>query len=210
MRNVILTALVSMTAATAPQLMANSVNVDWSAWSTPVAGEFNTLTSPGNFVQYYSPAAEYGSMTGAFPTFCIETTVDFNPGDPYYYSLSQTDSQGRSLSLGAAYLYYLFATGNLNYAYYNNSPGRVADAFQLQAALWYLQGGQSYGGYPNVLLGTDPYFNLATGPFGSVAGAMAPSGGAYGVYILDLWSNPNDTGPDRTNWSTFRTADQVY
>ncbi len=26
---------------------------------------------------------------------------------------------------------------------------------------------------------------------------MAPSGGAYGVYILDLWSNPNDTGPDQ-------------
>jgi len=193
-RNVILMALVSMTAATAPQLMANNVNVDWSAFSTAVAGEFNTYTTPDNFLPNYAPVA---IVNHGFATFCAETDVNFQPGQNYYYTLSQSDGTHGQLSLGAAYLYFLFGKGWLPGYDYLNIPGgsRVADAYQLQAALWYLLGGQSYGGYPNVLLGLDPYYNLAIAKFGGLANAQAPSNGAYYVDILELWNNPNDTVP---------------
>src|ERR1700761_3754268 len=72
-------------------------------------GAFDAVTSQ-NFIQNYAASATDG---GAFETFCIESTVTFAPNVTYYYDLTQADSAGRPLTMGAAYLYYQFATGQL-------------------------------------------------------------------------------------------------
>jgi hypothetical protein len=109
--------------------------------------------------------------------------VLINPGQTYTYVLSSEDSMGRSLSLGAAYLYYEFATGQLAGYAYNVPATRQADAGLLQSAIWEFQGGQSLSGFPSY--STDPFYALATNALG--AAAFSPSDGAYNVDIIQLW-----------------------
>jgi hypothetical protein len=150
-----------------------------SAYSYSDGGAFNAVTS-GAFAQNYAPSATQG---GGFQTFCIESTVTFAPNTTYYYDLAQQDSTGRPLTLGAAYLYYDFATGQL--AGYTDTP---TEAGLLQAAIWELQGGQSLSGFPSYA--TDPFYGLATNAFGGAAGAAAAANGAYNVDVLQLWDSP--------------------
>src|SRR5581483_1892629 len=137
-------------AVSAGVVRANSIVLTQNPYSYSVGGEFSAHVTGDNFVQNYAPAATYN---GDFETFCVEVAVDFNPGQTYTYSLSQFDSQGRALTLGAAYLYYEFATGQLSTLAFDSSASgydytdtatRNQDAGLLEAAFWALQGGQSY------------------------------------------------------------------
>ena len=100
---------------------------------------------------------------------------------------------GMPLSIGAAYLYEQFATGQLlgyNYANIpagsrtgsNNTPHGTA--FELQRAISYFMGEYSYNPYNIYMNGDVP---LPANPF-------APDNGAHGVSILNLWTpgQPHD------------------
>jgi hypothetical protein len=182
-------------------------------------GEFTAYTSQ-NFLGNYSPLATLsagggpylsGASTTGFETFCLETGVDYTPGNwggqTYYYTLGNTtqplpanasSGNGLPLSAGAAYLYYLFGTGHLAGFDYTYGPGRQADDNLLQAAIWAFQGQQTYGSYavpsadpssPNY----DPYYAGAITALGGLAGADSAYTGSE-VEVLQLWSNSNDTG----------------
>ena len=142
------------------QAQVNYVVLNESAYTFDVGGEFSANTTQ-NFLGNYSPSALVGT---AFQTFCIETTVDFIPGDLYTYNLSSVDSRGVALTEGAAYLYYEFAKGTLANYNYTDPTIRKADAGALEAALWWFQGNQTYGGFPNPT--TDIYYEEATNALG--------------------------------------------
>jgi hypothetical protein len=189
--------------AFAAEAQDNTVVLTQDQYSYAVAGEFSMDTS-GNFVGNYAPVA---TMGGNFETFCVESDVIFYPGQTYSYVLSDEDSKGRALSEGAAYLYYEFATGQLA-GYDYSSPAarfgslntsepmptqrlkasvfggsRLADAGELQVAIWEFQNGQSFPGYPSYT--TDPFYSLVTNALG--AAAFSPNNGTYNVDIIQLW-----------------------
>ena len=173
-------------------------------------GEFTaTFSSPtaqsATTAFYASPAI----VDGGVETFCLETGVDFYPGQSYYYSLgymSQPASpanpgigSGLPLANGTAWLYYEFGTGLLNGFDYAapTTPGsqRLADDNLLQAAIWMFQGGQTYGGYvtPNLSTDNDPYYNAAVAALGGLSKADSPYTGPN-VEILQMWDNADGTG----------------
>ena len=161
-------------------------------------GEFTAYTLPNTFVGNYAPGAQ---VSGGFETFCMETGVEFSPGTTYYYTLgyftkpdpgnAQQAGSGLALTQGAAYLYYLFGKGNLGGFDYTPGSGRATDDNLLQAAIWAFQGGQSLGTYPSGVVG-NPYYADATNHLGSAA-FDAYTGTS--VQVLQVWTNPNDTGP---------------
>jgi hypothetical protein len=165
-----------------PQVRANSVVLTQDAYSYQVGGEFNAVTSPDNFLPYYSPLAVVGN---GFQTFCIETTVEFSPGSTYSYTLSSSDSQGRDLTQGAAFLYAEFGRGILPNYDYADAAARNSDAAALQAAIWWFQGEQTWGGFPSP---TDNiYYEFAIKTLG-LAQADSANNGRFGVDVLELWS----------------------
>ena len=168
-------------------------------------GEFTAVTMSGpSYLSYYNSAATHadGSYTG-FETFCVETGVEFTPGSTYYYTLglvTQPLSGGgsgsdKALTLGAAWLYYEFATGNLANFNYGYGSARKADDNLLQAAIWALQGGQTYSGYPSLSSteANNKFFLAALSAVGGSANAEAAYSGTT-VQVLQLWANSNDTG----------------
>src|ERR1017187_7453442 len=173
----------------APAVMANTIVLTQGAYSYYVGGEFRTVTTPQSFLNNYVPAT---IVNGGFQTFCVETTVEFTPGVVYSFTLSNTDSQGRPLTQGAAFLYYEFAKGILPGYDYNtaNTPAdaalRLADAGELQSAIWWLQGGQTYPGYSTGGAG-NPFYDLALADLGA-ANLFAANNGRFGVDILELWN----------------------
>jgi VPDSG-CTERM motif len=160
---------------------ANSVVLTQNAYSYDVSGEFNATTTQ-SFLQNYSPSAIVGT---GFETFCIETMVDFNPGQTYTYDVSTVDSRGVGLSLGTAYLYDQFAKGTLGNYDYTDTATRNADAGALQAAIWWFQGQQTFPGYPNPT--NNVYYQEALTALGGANNADSPSGGRYGVEVFQMW-----------------------
>jgi hypothetical protein len=177
--------------------MANTVTLYQGSYSYSVGGEFTAIASPdllGNGYVLSTEQAVSGHGTG-FQTFCLETGVTFSPGTQYYYTLGTTTQplsgggagSGLNLTAGAAYLYYEFATGQLaGYNYANSGPGlsRLDDAGLLQAAIWYLQGNQTYGGYVTPTISNDPFYALA----------LANANSSYLSYVdvLQMWTTDNN------------------
>ncbi|HEY3755780.1 MAG TPA: hypothetical protein VGL42_06485 [Opitutaceae bacterium] len=166
-------------------------------------GEFTLFTTLAGQNTYYIPTgyasqatvtitangSSYSSNepTGTgFESFCAEDAVQFNVGETYnwtygLYLSGETpgqDADGNSitnLTEGAAYLYQLFATGQLAGYYSGNDQTRIDNAGFLQSALWALEGeipSDGTGGDPTVPLfqtGTDnPYLDLAVSHFGTL------------------------------------------
>jgi hypothetical protein len=170
-----------------------------------VGGEFTALTLPSAVSPYAPAALDTFSINGqsytGFQTFCVQTGVDFTPGTIYNYTYSLSsigNPDNFALSEGAAWLYSQFAQGTLaNYDFANtgtgtstSSPGlgatRTTDAGALQAAIWYLQGGQTYSGYPNGGAG-NLYYNEAVAALGaSAVDAPATLSTDSGVEILNI------------------------
>jgi hypothetical protein len=165
-------------------------------------GEFTAYTST-SYLGNYASAAKYA---GGFETFCIETRVDFTPGNwggpTYYYTLGSVSQplsppnspsgSGWPLSTGAAYLYYEFGNGALAGFDYTWGAGRQAEDNLLQAAIWAFQGGQTYGSYPNGGAG-NIYYDEAVTALGGVNNATNSYAGNQ-VQVLSLWVNSDDTG----------------
>ncbi len=189
-------ASVVVTMMAAPALLADStVTLTQDAYSYAVGGEFNAVTTgPQSFLNNYASSTV---INGGFQTFCIETTVDFYPNTTYYYTLSQTDSMvpGRALTEGAAFLYYEFAKGTLAGYDYTHTAARLADAGLLQAAIWWFQYHQTYSGYTIPTLSNNIYYALAMSTLGlTTATEETANNGTYGVEVLQMWANADDTG----------------
>jgi hypothetical protein len=163
-------------------------------------GEFTAYTTE-NFIQNYAADATYA---GGFETFCTEVGVDFTPynwgGPSYSYTVGNMATplsgggmgSGIALTQGTAWLYYQFATGNLNnFASFNYAygSGREADDTLLQAAIWALQGGQSYtaGGYASLSSteANNQYYLAALAALGGSANADSTYTGPT-VQLLQL------------------------
>jgi hypothetical protein len=191
----LLLALVSVS----PPVMANSVVLYYGPYSYSAGGEFTAVTDPIAFNANYaaSTLVATGSGTG-FQTFCVQTGVEFTPYNwgnptPYNYTTSLSSvgpSDAFALSAGTAYLYWQFATGQLKGYDYVDTATRIQDAGELQAAIWDLQGGQSYGGFPSgVGNGTtgNPFYNDALKALGSsVIDESVNASDNFGVEIMNL------------------------
>jgi hypothetical protein len=168
-------------------MMADTVQLSTSAYTSfNTGGEFTAVTG----------------LNGTFQTFCVQTGVDFTPfnwgGPPYNYTVS-LNSVGPSddfpLAEGTAYLYSQFSKGTLSGYDFNlgNDPTdaaiRQTDAGILQSALWWLQGNQTYGGYPNGAAG-NPYYDEAVAALGANVDVAATYSTDFGVQIMNL------TGPN--------------
>ena len=179
--------------AISPAVMAaNTVVLTQTEYYFADGGEFTAVTSPFNYAQFYAPSTQVavGGQTG-FQTFCLESDVYFWPNATYTYTVGNVDSQGRTLTEGAAYLYSQFALGELaGYDFKNNIAGgsRTQDAGLLQSAIWYLQGGQSGGGSFAAGGAGNPYYDLAATAMGSKLEAAATPD-QFGVQIMELWDS---------------------
>jgi hypothetical protein len=185
------------TAAFSPALMADTVELYYGPHAYYVGGEFTAVTTP-SYNANYSPLALVNvtdannvTQTG-FETFCMQTGVDFTPynwGNPtpynFTYSLNSIGAPDAfALTEGTAYLYYQFSIGQLA-GYDYTGPGRNYDAGELQAALWNLQGGQSYPGFPSATSG-NPFYADALAALGANIGVDATLATDYGVEIMNM------------------------
>lgn len=151
-------------------------------------GEFTAYTTPDDFLDYYTPQT---IVNGGFETFCVELSVEFNPGATYSFTINDTDSQGRPLTAGAAFLYYDFAKGILPGYDYNAGSGRDTTAGELQAAIWLLQGGQVNSSFPTGGPG-NPFYDYAASQLGTNEVTDA-NNGRFDVHIMELWDSDGQT-----------------
>jgi len=166
-------------------------------WMIGSSGEFTMVADAGvaaNLAGYSPYTVNQGGYANSFQTFCVERNEDITANTTYDVTFNTiTVFSGMPLSIGAAYLYEQFATGQLlgyNYANIpagsrtgsNNTPHGTA--FELQRALSYFMGEYSYNPYNIYMNGVVP---LPANPF-------APDNGAHGVSILNLWTpgQPHD------------------
>ena len=155
-------------------------------------GEFTAVTSNG-IPAGYSSLARFTNANGitGFETFCVEggtNDVYFTPGVTYTYTTSSQVLGGPQgalpLTVGTAWLYSQFATGQLT-GYYGAS-NRNALAGQLQNAFWTLENesNAAIAGWIQTLL---------TGQFGAsstIADWTAAAGANnFGVQVMNLWTS---------------------
>jgi hypothetical protein len=171
--------------------MANTIVLTQNSnYSYGDGGEFTAVTTGQSFL-----GNGYASSTlvnGGFQTFCVQTLVDFVPGTTYNYSTGNATAAnaiqgGITLTEGAAYLYYEFATGNLSGYTYTPGSGRVTTAGELQAAIWYFMGEGLASGFTT----SDQFITLADS---NLANPFAANNSLYGVEVLQLTtpgSNPS-------------------
>ena len=154
---------------------ADMVTLYQNAYSYSNGGEFNAIFTSGRNTE----------------VFCDEIGTEFNPGTSYTYQIVQTDSEGYTLTQGAAYLYSLFIGGTLQGYDYTDASTRKADAGLLQAALWTIQGQTGLpGGYtvPSTLPASpayNPFYALA---YSNLAFPTSANDGLYPVDIMQMYS----------------------
>ena len=125
-------------------------------------GEFTLMPGGGLevYLNNYDPLAKGESIafsdgtttTATFQTFCVEATGgEYILLNHQFIAALNTNAvaggtgnplgPGDPISVGTAYLYYQFAKGNLSgYNYTGGTSARLADAAELQQAIWYLEG----------------------------------------------------------------------
>jgi hypothetical protein len=202
--NLIRISVATVIAAAVPMMVnvvkanPNTVVLDTTSYYPGLGGgEFTAYTLPKTFLANYAPVA---TAFGGFETFCLETGVEFSPGTLYYYTLGNVtqpvpgnaqQGSGLKLSQGTAWLYNAFGKGLLGNFDYTPGAGRKADDNLLQAAIWYLQGGQTYAGYPTPITSNKFYIDAVNALGLDVLDDYTGSS----VKVLQVWANPDDTGP---------------
>lgn len=173
----------------------------------PFTALFLTGTPQGAVDANYSPLAltdDGGATATGFETFCVETGVNFTPGNwggPVYdfttgIQIQQNDSYG-FLTEGAAWLYQQYATGMLSTIDPNFSYTNSISSGSLQFAIWDLVG---ESGTPDSF--GDPgigqeLVNLATNKFGANAISEVTSTTDFGVQVLELTTVDGNDAQDQ-------------
>jgi len=182
----------------APSLFADigldgTLNFNASTYQNGAGGEFNVVTTG----------------LGIFATFCIEAQEHIGqpPSGPYTYTINTGTVSGGpgagaidphtglamdNVSLGTAWLYSQFLAGTLTLdtgagSYFD--ANRLANAGELQNAIWYLEdeGGQNNG-----------YVALAESALSlTEAQIKADANGAYGVMALNLFDANGSPAQDQ-------------
>lgn len=123
-----------------------------------------------------------------FQTFCLESREAISDKSATYVAYLNDKAinggvgpQGDPISVGTAWLYYLFATENPLLGYnYSPGTGRITSARALQAAIWYLE--DESGGFLTSAIQT-----LLINQFGSIANAKNDNAGQYPVKVLNMY-----------------------
>ena len=126
---------------------------------------------------------------GTFKTFCVEASVHMALGTTYYYDWSNVvQVQNDPISLGSALLMNNYALGlfGADYTLWGGATG-------LQQAFWFLE--NEAGGVNN------SFVAYAGGILG--AQLLNDANGAYGVKVMNLWSNSNGTGDVQSQIAYF-------
>jgi VPDSG-CTERM motif len=185
--------IIASVALFVPMASAGTVTMDYGSRHSGNGGEFNAYSAdaalaPATMGYAAQTIYDAGHGTG-FETFCVEENETFNPGSSYYYQISQQAVNGGvggphpdPISRGTAWLYGLFATGNLP-GYNYTGPNGNTSAGDLQAAIWFLE---DEGGANN------QFVQLVATQLGS--NYLLDNNGFYGVGVLNLWVNSNYTG----------------
>lgn len=198
------TGVLLLAALLSPALKADQIVLSVGPYQYDIAGEFTATTTPSLPVTGYTA---YTSTSSTFQTFCVQTEVDFTPGQSYSYTMGlsaigsgQTYMPGfnGSLTAGTAWLYAQFASGGLgsSYDYANASNSRKTDAGLFQAAIWALMGEAvpNDGAYQTATTLNNTYYAMTIAHFGgsvSAADAAVNSSDNDGVEILQLGIAPN-------------------
>jgi hypothetical protein len=176
-------------------------------------GEFTlkVISDSSNFLQNLSGYVETSSIetknvlstVNTFQTFCLEGNEYINPYTTYYAVVSDTNSavaggagSGGSdpISKGTAWLYSLFATGDLTgYNYSGTEAQREASANLLQKTIWALEG-------ESVTWDTahNAFMAAVENQFGSLDLANDDATyGQYGVYVLNMYTATGSYAQDQ-------------
>src|SRR5882724_3211038 len=176
-KTLITTIAVLLTAAT--QVGAVTVNVTEVSGYNPGqgGGEFNVNPVIGTG---YSPSVIVG---GGFETFCLSRNVGIIVPGTYNATVNANsvydfdNSTTKTMAKGTAYLYQQFATGVLGGYRYGQTiggttSGRATDAYNLQLAIWTLEGEYDYGSLAADL--GNAFLTIAANMFGGgTAGLLA-------------------------------------
>ena len=166
-----------------------TVTLSQNAYSSGSGGEFNAVTTGGNFLADYaaSTSTAVGAGTG-FETFCIDASHYWYSGVTYNATLGSTTyaGSGNQISIGTCYLYSQFAAGTLNgYSYLTTGSTRKTSAGLLQNTLWALEGEISSAGI--FVVGNVFYNDLMSEFQNSITAAEANAGtNNFGVAVLQL------------------------
>lgn len=156
------------------------------------------VTQTGDLdVSHYHSSALYAATSGdkgiGFGSFCLEYNEPFDPGDIFDYTIAsyanaggvggQTSPGQDPISIGTAWLYMQFATGNLgavaSSAGKSFSYSSTLDLRNLQRAFWFLED-EGQGSL------TNNYVQLVIGNFATLDVAKEHANGAYGVAVLNI------------------------
>lgn len=171
---------------------ADQIQLYTSSYSALPGGEFtlriiDSLNGPDlnlNLSLYSDDTKDIGDYDPSFQTFCLETGEYFSIGTTYSFSINDraiyggTDASGDPISIGTAYLYYMFATGQL-LGYDYSGTNRNYSAGQLQQAIWYLEGeiGSIDSG--------NPFYGLLS----QFSNPTADNNGQYPVAVLNIYDS---------------------
>ncbi len=165
------------------QALTVDVNVYRPNYSTSPGGEFTVTLDPSDagdpmFAYIYHNYASVATLNGGFETFCVNESIPFN-------SPANATLTPGAITAGTAFLYYEFAKGNLvGYDYTTlGATGRGLSAWELQNAIWKLQGQTVYDQSAASVFLTSAQF---TSVFATLADAKVLNNGALGVDQLDL------------------------
>lgn len=124
------------------------------------------------------------TQLGGFQSFCmqVQSPIIVDPPTVYDASLAQVDSLGTPLTIGAAWLYQQYANATL--PGYNYVGNRFSAAYNLQQAIWILQG--QHGTHITQTVSNSFYVQLAIANFGSLAAAQAPNNAQLPVAMVIL------------------------
>lgn len=160
-------------------------------------GEFTIKGTPWANPAHYSP---WTLVDGGFQTFCVERNEGLS-SQPFWAELSTEAKLGGlgggspdPLSIGTAWLYKLFAQGQLTGYDYTPGPGREASARALQETIWWLE--DELGAMP-----VNSFSALVVGQFGGATNAKAdydPSSAGFTVRVVNLYDLDGSGNPDYT------------
>jgi len=165
----------------APMAIADQVSTvgGFGPYQTGGGGEFTLLPDANlKWVLYaYVPGVTKDIVQkDTFQSFCVEGLESIYPNTTYDAALSQGSIYtGKPLTLGAAWLYFKFVTGQLQGYDYTRTATPINETQQLQDAIWYLMGVSNNPNNQFSALG------LANGGFGL-------NNGQIPVAVLNLWA----------------------
>jgi len=155
------------------------------------SGNGGEFTIKGSGLDLSGYTSDTSLTSDGFQTFCLETDEFTFSGSGDYYVNDRAVNGGANiplvgfdrLSKGVAWLYSLFAKGELDdYGYdYAAGSGREGTAWELQRAIWMLEGEIGWDGDNDFL--EDAALALTLDQAGLQANAAT---GEYGVYVLNI------------------------